>query len=64
MVLHAIKNHVHLQNPLALIFPATFIFKITSPMNASDGSFFKSFKMFAARALSDIKHSSCALENT
>jgi hypothetical protein len=37
------------------------ILKITSPMYSSDGSFFKPFKTFAVRALSDIKHSSYAL---
>jgi hypothetical protein len=38
------------------------ILKITSLMHSSDGSFFsKPFKTLAVRALSDMKHSSCAL---
>jgi hypothetical protein len=34
-----------------------FIFKMTLPMNSSDGSVFKPFKTFAVCALSDTKHS-------
>jgi hypothetical protein len=37
------------------------ILKITSLMHSSDGSFFKPFKTLAVRALSDMKHSRCAL---
>jgi hypothetical protein len=60
VVLYVIKNHVYINFSFDFLRLDNVDFKITSPVNSSDGSFFKPFKTLVVRASSDIKHSSCA----
>ena len=61
MVLYVKKTHVTFYVKKLIFFGLeNIIYKLSSPISVSWSSFLKTFKKFAARALSNLKHSAIA----